>query len=705
LFKKREYVSRLPRKESPQKRLELSSQDLEAIRKSVEDAATVGAGLWLSYLFLMFYFAVAAGAITHVDLLLENAVKLPFLNVELPLLGFFSVAPVLFIVVHTYTLVHFVLLGRKASLFHERLYSLFPKAADGSAVDVRNKVVREGLRAQLPSNVFVQLLAGPSDIRANSFGLLLRVISFCTLAIAPILVLLLFQVQFLPYHDAYVTWISRISILVDVSLLWWLWPKISSRRPAPTGAHLKIRAFSAAAASSLLVLTFSFSVASFPGERADASLPTVNIIPTAWKPPSLSTLSSWQAFSRWIDSLSLVSVHKLLFAGPIDDVTRRRSSLFSNTLVLTNFDVYNALKIDDPNKIGWKDRILTLRGRHLEGAIFDDAKLLKTDLSFAFLEHASFSGAIMPGVDLRGAHLDGASLLTTNLKGADLTSANLLGASIVLSHFEGASLLSANLIGAAVVESYFSGAILDDADFRGAIDQLADNDNVGPNFTGASLKQTDFQGALLINTNFGAADLSGAYFWRSDLDGSKFDSALCSDVVLSATAGLDKDGKQAPWTPDMFKGLVEGTETDSRFEDIKMSVRQNLKVLDCESTNQDPFIPPCGERAKESKATKVYAEVFRKSCFPKEQDHDRVVLTQLQNLVCNGDEDSIYVLRSLLKYRDVVTGKEFEPPSQRAAEFMSFVLSKSCPVSSALSDSDRGELEYLRSWSSSERNR
>jgi hypothetical protein len=74
LPKKRQYVGLLPRKETPQRKLELSSQDLDAIRKSVEDAATIGAGLWLSYLFLMFYFAVAAGAITHVDLLLENAV-------------------------------------------------------------------------------------------------------------------------------------------------------------------------------------------------------------------------------------------------------------------------------------------------------------------------------------------------------------------------------------------------------------------------------------------------------------------------------------------------------------------------------------------------------------------------------------------------------------------------------------------------------
>ena len=34
------------------------ADDLEAIRKVVEDAASVGGGLWLSYLFVLFYIAI-----------------------------------------------------------------------------------------------------------------------------------------------------------------------------------------------------------------------------------------------------------------------------------------------------------------------------------------------------------------------------------------------------------------------------------------------------------------------------------------------------------------------------------------------------------------------------------------------------------------------------------------------------------------------
>ena len=77
--------------------------------------------LWLSYLFVLFYLAVAAGAVTHADLFLENPVKLPFLNIDLPLLAFFFLAPILFLFVHAYTLVHLVMLTDKAKHFDQAL--------------------------------------------------------------------------------------------------------------------------------------------------------------------------------------------------------------------------------------------------------------------------------------------------------------------------------------------------------------------------------------------------------------------------------------------------------------------------------------------------------------------------------------------------------------------------------------------------------
>ena len=97
------------------------ARDLEALRDAVVDAASVGGGLWFSYLFVLLYLLIAVGSVTHRDLFLESPVKLPFLSVELPLLGFFVLGPAIFLIVHAYVLLHFVLLAGKVGYFNSEL--------------------------------------------------------------------------------------------------------------------------------------------------------------------------------------------------------------------------------------------------------------------------------------------------------------------------------------------------------------------------------------------------------------------------------------------------------------------------------------------------------------------------------------------------------------------------------------------------------
>src|SRR6516164_5573792 len=103
------------------------AKDLGALQDAVVDAAGVGAGFWISYLFALFYFAIATLAVTHRDLLLETPVKLPFLNVELPLRTFFILGPLVFLVMHAYVLLHFLLLAGKVGAFHIELEKQVPE--------------------------------------------------------------------------------------------------------------------------------------------------------------------------------------------------------------------------------------------------------------------------------------------------------------------------------------------------------------------------------------------------------------------------------------------------------------------------------------------------------------------------------------------------------------------------------------------------
>src|SRR6266446_3067424 len=47
--------------------------------------------------------------------------------------------------------------------------------------------------------------------------------------IGPVALLVFFQLQFLPYHEPWITWWQRIAIVVDLALLWTLWPAVGLR--------------------------------------------------------------------------------------------------------------------------------------------------------------------------------------------------------------------------------------------------------------------------------------------------------------------------------------------------------------------------------------------------------------------------------------------------------------------------------------------
>ncbi|MFO1102776.1 MAG: pentapeptide repeat-containing protein [Methylocystis sp.] len=394
------------------------ADDLQAIKDTVDSAATVSGALWLSYLFVMFYIAVAAGAVTHEDLLLQRPVKLPFLNVELPLLAFFFLAPLLFVATHIYTIVHFNMLGQKAARFNAELHHQLKD----------EKEIRDKLRRLLPSNVLVQIFAGPPELRDGRFGLILKAIVILTLLVCPVLLLLLLQIQFLPYHAGWITWTQRGALMFDIAILWVLRPPTllngvggwSFHGGEAETAPKRVRAMRGAGLAvtgvlSLLAIWFSVVVATIPNEWQEKNLAALD--PKIWPNPS-----EWQA-----DEVPLVSTRERLFAGEVDPVTRRRKSLFSNTLVLPGFDVYVALKVDDKTKLDWKDHLIDLRGRALDRAVFWGAKLPKADLKAAQLQGASLDGADLQGASLVQAQLQGASLDGADLQDASLVYAQLQG--------------------------------------------------------------------------------------------------------------------------------------------------------------------------------------------------------------------------------------------------------------------------------------
>jgi uncharacterized protein YjbI with pentapeptide repeats len=633
------------------------THDLDAARRSVEDAASVAAGLWLSYLFALFYIGIASGGVTHFDLLLERTVKLPFLSVELPLIAFFVLAPILFIVSHTYTLVHFIMLAAKVGGFDAALAAEHPALA-----------TQESLRRRLPSNVFVQFLSGPGDVRKGGLGLLLKAIAWSSLVVGPILLLLLIQAQFLPFHHEVITWLHRCAILADVILLWLLWPAVLESRS--TIAWPSLWRYKWAALASLVPIALAFGVATFPSERISASIDRLETLPP-------------RAVTAWLGR-GLNDLHDLLFHGEIDQIRQRRDGLFSDTLVLSNFNAQKTAKIENLEFASVRQSLI-LRGRHLEGAVFLNTDLRKVDLTDARLQGAQLAGAQLQGAILDGAQLQGAKLDWAQLQGANLNRARLLGAWLDSAQLQGATLTGAGLQGAWLRNAQLQGATLEKALLFGA--SLKDAQLQGASLLAAQLQGVDFAGAALKATS-----LTHAYLWRARFDPQTFlariqarDAGVIWDEAQTVWDQKTGVGTREPWTMARYLALETTIETDAPQTLIENAPEPNLRALalrQIASLNPErPFearSQTLGWR-KEFESAMVGPDVFAKA-----------LAEELKSAVCSGGVNAPYILRGLLNnYRIRAT------QAQAKALIEEILKPATCAVASNLTDNDRAELQAI----------
>jgi len=667
------------------------AHDLDAVRKSVEDAASISGTLWFSYLFTLLYIAIAAGAVTHKDLLLENPVKLPFLNVELPLVAFFALAPILFIIAHAYTLMHFVMLAAKVGTYDTELRE---KLADKEA----DAMTRLGLRRQLPSNIFVQFLAGPSDIREGGLGWLLQAVAWVSLVIGPVLLLLLLQIQFLPYHLEWVTWIQRFAVLADLTLLWFLWPAVLASRSAIRWPRLWRHPVLTLA--SLALIGVAFVVARFPGEWLDAQYGDKKWIPSNGVTALLGAVNDE-------GNPIPTSLHDLLFNGAVDTVTRRRKSLFSNTLVLPGFDALDSKGIDDQKKLDWAKRTLVLRGRQLEGAVFTGADLRKAGLRGAQLRGASLSDAQLQGASLMEAQLQGASLKGAQLQGAWLEGAQLQGAWLQGAQLQGANLFDAQLQGASLdgaelqgaeLSAQLQGASLDGAQLQGASlggAQLQGASLKGAQLQGAWLEFAQLQGATLDGAQLQGASLEGAQLQGATLDfaqlrgaslyGAELQGASFKDATLIAT-----DLSMAEiWRANFLRtqidkvfgdGLRETAMSKQDFVTLKDDITESLREDRWRENVFDrlEILNPDNTSITAPDHTKLYA------AKADEPAYQQALAGELKNLACSG-EPSASIVRPVER-----VGKTGPFAPQLAADILA------CLSASNLAETDKARLQKIK---------
>ena len=422
--------------------------DLDALRTAVDDAAKASGPLWASYILALFYFLVAAGGVTHKDMFLERPVKLPFLGVDLPIVGFFIVTPPVFVLLHAYVLLTFAVMARKVEAF------------DGALVQqIGNAERRQAMRRQLSSSLFVQSLAGPRELRQGIVGLLLRAVAVVSLMAGPVVLLLFLQLQFLPYHSHGATWSARLSLCADLVFLWLLWQRLQLP-PLPIAGRGRWRyvgklpgylARALCRAGTVAALWLAFCIGTFPGEALD------DLGRGGWM---RETLIDGRAFwpTEYGPRINMMKGLELPANDPmagVDMVRHRPTTWFTNRLIVMNFDIAEDDRFNSQEKYDLHAVTFDLRAHDLRRAVLSNSDLRKADLTGAMLtqavldganlNHSKLDGAQMQGASLMDARMQGASLIRSEMQGALLDGAQMQGAS-----FDGAQMQGASLNGAKI---------------------------------------------------------------------------------------------------------------------------------------------------------------------------------------------------------------------------------------------------------------
>ncbi|HEX2843468.1 pentapeptide repeat-containing protein [Hyphomicrobium sp.] len=541
---------------------------LEAVNHS-SDTAHTG---WLIFLAIMAYLMIAVAGVTHKDLLLETPVSLPILQVNIQLKQFFQFAPIVLVLMHLGVVSQLTLLARETLEFDYAIRLL-------EATDKRT----HPLRLELNNFFFVQAIAGP--YRSRVMSAFLHGMSWLTLVVLPVVLLIYIQVVFLPYHDVAITWTHRIALLVDIAILisigLFLMRAETSFKEAflrTTSAHPL--SFVSTIVVLLLVAVCSFFFATIPGETLDR-----------WTQRVLG-FNNEDETGRTPQYIAGYTVPLLTFGsdGSLLGVFKRNLEVIDTDLVSDK-----DLTPGEPS--------LNLRDRDLRFA-----KLDRSDLHQADFTGADLRGASLVGTDLRGvwmqcadvtqliltedreaancttarravftrARLDGAHMTGVDLRNAKLDDARLDGVELAYSIVQGAN---------------FSSARLDKADLTGGVQAQ------GANFLVANLQGADLTGAQLLGADLSSADLMGAvlsytHLELANLRDAKLDGASLyrsslfgADMIGATIAGADlreaKVWKTVPPQADAdgfadLSGLSMTGMTEADVSELKGSVERIL---------------------------------------------------------------------------------------------------------------------------------
>ncbi len=580
------------------------SEHIAKLLEAANSASQTVAALHVAFVAFAAYLVVIIWGTTHEDLLRISAVKLPILDVDLPLATFYGGVPWLLVLLHFNLLIQLELLSRKLwNLDHD-----LPDTPTGQQV-----------RDQLFIFPFTHLIAGRSTVPVR--WLLSMVVGF-TVIVLPLVILLATQIGFLPFHNEIITWSQRIAVWFDILILIVLWPLIVSPKdswweswrnlywlprywftrlwhwaggiwnwigrliprylPRLRWNQIALRPILYVEAKGMVVLLLSMLLS--VGLSFFAVIPGSMTVEAYYHPPKAAPKNIPYYFEdrliRYMPEAWLSTVGKATQIAPrvcstLKPTGKSEQVMLNLTCTLFEVGIF-------PRNLNLKETHLDISRPLLIRATDSDkakrAMAFKEFYSFNLQERdlrfANLSSAVLPKVDLRGAKLQGADLNNAKLQGANLRNTELQGANLFQVRLQGAYLSYAHLEGANLTYAYLQESHLDKAVLQGANlfggqlqgAEMKDAQLQGTDLSNAKLQGANLDGAQLKSANLKNTYLQGAYLGHAHLQGVILNGAKLQQAILFKTqfqgttwsnAQLDEifisDTQGADWSENQYR--------------------------------------------------------------------------------------------------------------------------------------------------------
>ena len=505
---------------------ERSAEAPDWLIDNIAECSKNARAIYLLYLGFLAYCTVTLFGVTDRQIVLDEGVRLPLVNVDVALRGFFFFAPIFASVVFVYL-----------QLYLQRLKQLKLDLEDGYS-DTN------------PKRLYPWMLNIADRPEPGSVGGLQRLVVGITLWWALPIVLSYFSFVFLKTHEPLETGVLSTFPFFGATGVAYFWYKYNE------GIHQ--RAFT-------------------PPVR----LFLIGVIATVCL--HIARQHSMEGDGHWSQTVDLG--YQVLIEDQNEEYDVYWLDLREAQLQGANL-TSAVLKKADLEKANLRKAILTRA--NLQDARLDSAQLNSADLRGADLRRVDLPYAHLQGADLTSAVLRGANLRHANLKGSDtdLTGAQFQGSFFYKAQLDSAKLRYARLDSANLYEAFLNGADLFRASLRGKKTDLRYAELRGADLRGADLRYADLrqaklQGAILRSiprdydfwnspdiaddpkspvpfkprhAQLQHADLRDARLNGADLSGAQLDSA---DLRLAQLIGATITGASLRYT-DLGSASFEG---------------------------------------------------------------------------------------------------------------------------------------------------